>query len=157
MLLTCFQSSAFVWAFSSYVVKWSVTFIATNAVPVSASCHVISCELSNSATVTVGLCVDRVNICSTRQKVSRTSRTWGATLAPDRPTQGSSLKRGVDVRCEAGWRFDADWGSNFFQNLKLQRWWRCLLTIWSEKIGVWTFVIKEEVPGEKWRSTILST
>lgn len=121
MHLTCFQSSVLAWAFSCYVVK----SIATNALPVSASCHVISCELSNSATVTVAFCVGRVYTCSTCQKVSRTtSRTWWATLAPDQPLRG--LQRGVNMTRIAGY-FDADWGSNF-QNFKLQRWWRCLLT-----------------------------
>ncbi len=68
---------------SCYAVKLCLIF---SAAAVSASCHVISCELSNLVTVSVCVCVDRLYICSTCQTVRHTYKT---------------LKKGADSRSAA--------------------------------------------------------
>lgn len=112
----------------------SIFSYGTNATPLSASCHVISCELSHSKSK----CVGRSNICSTCQKVSHTNRTRGTTSPPDQPLGG--LQCDVAAREEKAGHFNADCSSNFFFFKEFVAWVEMyvdvhLIVIWKD----WVF------------------
>lgn len=133
----------------SHVVKLCGMFLATHTTPVSASCHVISCKLSKSATVTVSLCVDRLYICSSSQKATRIHI----------GLRGSYFSVVLTLRCKEVY-FDADCGSNFFQSFKLQGWWRCVpnsVLYKARRLVSEHLLLKRKYREKKWRSTMLST